>query len=72
MNSVAIVMGGGVRVGLEDNIWYDQDRTKLARNADLLRRVHRLAEAHERPLMSSASLRVLLDLNPGNGRYGRR
>ena len=32
MNAVAIAMGGGVRVGLEDNIWFDEGRTKLARN----------------------------------------
>lgn len=72
MNSVAIIMGGGVRVGLEDNIWYDQERTKLARNADLLRRIHVLAEAHERPLMSSVESRNLLKLEAGNGRYGCR
>jgi len=72
INSVAIVMGGGVRVGLEDNIWYDQERTKLARNADLLRRIHVIAEAHERPLMSSAEFRKLFDLEPGNGKYGCR
>lgn len=47
MNGIATAAGGGVRVGLEDNIWYDSRRTKLARNADLVRRIHRLAEAHE-------------------------
>jgi uncharacterized protein (DUF849 family) len=72
MNSVAIVAGGGVRVGLEDNIWYDQARTRLARNADLLKRIHTLAEAHERALMSSAEFRNLVDLEEGNGRYGVR
>jgi 3-keto-5-aminohexanoate cleavage enzyme len=72
MNSIAIVAGGGVRVGLEDNIWYDQARTRLARNADLLKRIHSLAEAHERPLMSSAEFRSLFDLEEGNGRYGVR
>ncbi len=72
MNSVAIVAGGGVRVGLEDNIWYDQARTSLARNADLLKRIHFLAEAHERPLMSSTQFRNLFDLEGGNGRYGVR
>jgi uncharacterized protein (DUF849 family) len=72
MNSIAIVAGGGVRVGLEDNIWYDQARTRLARNADLLNRIHALAEAHERPLMSSAEFRSLTDLEEGNGRYGFR
>jgi uncharacterized protein (DUF849 family) len=72
MNSVAIVAGGGVRVGLEDNIWYDQARTRLARNADLLKRIHSLAEAHERPLMTSAEFRSLFYLEEGSGRYGVR
>ncbi len=72
MNSVAIAMGGGVRVGLEDQIWYDRGRTRLARNVDLLRRIHALAEANERQVMSPAELRTLLDLEPGNGVYGRR
>jgi uncharacterized protein (DUF849 family) len=71
MNSIAIAAGGGVRVGLEDNIWYDQSRTRLARNADLVRRIHGLAEANERKAMPSAELRKLLNLESGNGRYGR-
>ena len=71
MNSVAIAAGGGVRVGLEDNIWYDTSRTRLARNVDLVRRIHRLAEAHERPVMAPAQLREILNLEPGHGRYGR-
>jgi 3-keto-5-aminohexanoate cleavage enzyme len=71
MNSVAIVSGGGVRVGLEDNIWFDKARTRLATNSDLLRRIHRLAEASERKVMSPAKLRELLNLQPGNGKYGR-
>jgi 3-keto-5-aminohexanoate cleavage enzyme len=71
MNSVAIVSGGGIRVGLEDNIWFDEARTRLATNFDLLRRIHRLAEASERKVMSPGKLRQLLDLQPGNGKYGR-
>lgn len=71
MNSVAIAMGGGVRVGLEDNIWFDQGRTKLARNIDLINRIHVLREANGRELMSSAELRGILHLEAGNnGRYG--
>ena len=35
VTAIAIAAGGGVRVGLEDNIWYDPGRTRLARNADL-------------------------------------
>jgi uncharacterized protein (DUF849 family) len=72
MNSVAIAAGGGVRVGLEDNIYYDLERTKLATNADLLRRIHAIAEANERRLITSRDLRRLLNLEEGYGRYGRR
>ena len=71
INALAIASGGGVRVGLEDNIWYDSARTRLACNIDLLRRIHTMAAAMERPIMSPASLRTHLNLEPGNGRYGR-
>jgi len=71
MNAIAIASGGGVRVGLEDNIWYNPSRTRLARNADLIRRIHRLAEANEKRVMTPHQLRVLLNLEDGNGRYGR-
>jgi 3-keto-5-aminohexanoate cleavage enzyme len=71
MNSLAIASGGGVRVGLEDNIYYDTQRTRLARNSELLRRVHLLAEANNRKVMKPAELRGILNLNPGNGNYGR-
>jgi uncharacterized protein (DUF849 family) len=70
MNSLAIASGGGVRVGLEDNIWFDAKRTRLATNADLLDRIHNLAEANERPVMSSGKLRRLLHLQDGYGKYG--
>ena len=71
MNSLAIAAGGGVRVGLEDNIWYDPGRTRLAKNSDLLRRIHTLAEANQRQIMSPAQVRKLLKLEPGDGSYGR-
>jgi uncharacterized protein (DUF849 family) len=72
MNAVAIAMGGGVRVGLEDQIWYDKGRTRLARNTDLLKRIHALADANERTLMTPSELRQRLNLQAGNGDYGRR
>jgi len=72
MNSIAIASGGGVRVGLEDNIWYDRKRTRLARNADLLRRIHNLAEANERKVMHPKEFRKLLNLERGYGQYGRK
>jgi uncharacterized protein (DUF849 family) len=71
MNSTSIAMGGGVRVGIEDNIWYDTKRTKLATNTALLERIHNLALVNERQVMAPAELRKHLNLKPGNGSYGR-
>ena len=71
MNSLAIAAGGGVRTGLEDNIWFDRNRTRLATNEDLLRRIHDLARANERKIMPPSTARKLLELEPGNGSYGR-
>jgi uncharacterized protein (DUF849 family) len=46
INSMAIAMGYGVRVGLEDNIWWDPSRTRLASNIDLIIRIHQLINIH--------------------------
>lgn len=70
VNSLAISMGFGVRVGLEDNIWYDPSRTRLAANIELLQRVKELGMANEREVMTSAELRSLLGLKKGFGEYG--
>jgi len=71
MNSMAISMGYGIRVGLEDNIWFDSNRTILATNAQLLERVHNIAHANGREIMSPCELRKILKLKKGNGEYGR-
>ena len=70
MNMVSIAFGGGVRVGLEDNIWFDDERTRLASNLDLIRRIHDLAEIRAREVMTSGELRAKLQLAPGFGDYG--
>jgi uncharacterized protein (DUF849 family) len=72
MNSVAIAIGGGVRVGLEDNIWYDSARTTLARNIDLLKRIHVIANANGREIMTPEEFRTKMNLEQGNGIYGRK
>ncbi len=71
MNSVAIAMGGGVRIGIEDNIYYDKKKKKLATNEELVKRIHVLAEANDRALMTSKEFREKMNLQPGNGQYGR-
>tara|TARA_Y100000385_G_scaffold289513_1_gene359220 strand:+ start:248 stop:1114 length:867 start_codon:yes stop_codon:yes gene_type:complete len=72
MNSLGIAVGGGVRVGLEDNIWFDTARTKLATNSDLLKRVHIIANANNRKVMEPREFRLLMNLESGNGNYGRK
>jgi uncharacterized protein (DUF849 family) len=64
-NAMAIAAGGHVRVGLEDNIWLDHDRTKLATNEQLVRRVARIAEQLERPLATPAEVRSRLGIPRG-------
>lgn len=64
-NLMAIASGGHVRVGLEDNIWWDRERTELATNPMLVERVRTLAELAERPLASPRLVRELLGLLPG-------
>jgi uncharacterized protein (DUF849 family) len=71
MNSLSLAFGGGVRVGLEDNIWFDTKRTKLATNSELLERVHVIAEANGRQVMTPKVFRKQMNLKPGNGTYGR-
>ena len=51
-----------VRIGLEDNLWLDAARTRLATNLDLVHRTHCLAEALGRPIMSPVQFRNLLGL----------
>ena len=72
MNSLGIAIGAGVRVGLEDNIWFDTSRTTLANNMDLLDRIHTIAKANDRKIMSPQEFRVKMKLEPGNGKYGRK
>ena len=72
MNSLSIAIGGGVRVGLEDNIWFDSSRTKLATNIDLIKRIHTIAQANGREIMTPQEFRLKMNLEPGNGKYGRK
>jgi len=59
VNAMAIANGLGIRIGLEDNIWFDAARTRLATNNDLIRRAHVLMEIHERELMTGDELGAL-------------
>lgn len=60
MATMGIVMGGHVRVGLEDNIFLR--RRVLATNVDLVEKVKRLAAELEREVATPAEARSLLGL----------
>lgn len=62
VNSMAITMGGHVRVGLEDNIWFDEARTVHATNPRLVERLVRIAHAVERDVASPADARAIIGL----------
>jgi uncharacterized protein (DUF849 family) len=58
--AMAIMMGGHVRVGLEDNIFVR--RGTLATNAQLVEKVVRIAQEFEREIATPAEMRDLLGL----------
>jgi 3-keto-5-aminohexanoate cleavage enzyme len=60
MALAAIAMGGHVRVGLEDNIYYSRGR--LASNEELVARVARIAREAGRPVASPEEARQMLGL----------
>jgi 3-keto-5-aminohexanoate cleavage enzyme len=57
----AMAMGGHVRTGLEDNIWYRKGELAES-NAQLVARVARVAAELGRPLATPDQVRVLLEL----------
>lgn len=63
MAMTAIAMGGHVRVGLEDNLFYSRGR--LARNEELVARVARIAAEAGRPVATPDQARKLLGLTQG-------
>jgi 3-keto-5-aminohexanoate cleavage enzyme len=65
MAMIAIAMGGHVRVGLEDNLYYSKGR--LARNEELVARVARIAEEFGRPVATPEQARSLLGLRAAAG-----
>jgi uncharacterized protein (DUF849 family) len=62
VNALAIASGGHVRVGLEDNLWFDAEREQPATNAALVERLVRLAEAAEREIAPPGGARELIGL----------
>ncbi|MCK5013068.1 MAG: 3-keto-5-aminohexanoate cleavage protein [Candidatus Omnitrophica bacterium] len=60
MNMMSLIAGGGVRVGLEDNIYFDARRKQLASNSDLIKRIVNIAGVIGRAPYSSKEVRKVL------------
>ena len=61
-NVIAIASGGHVRVGIEDNIWFDRGKTDLADNIRLVRRIAGIAREMGREPASPAEARRIIGL----------
>jgi uncharacterized protein (DUF849 family) len=64
VNSMAITMGGHVRVGLEDNLYMDAEKEKPATNLMLVERLVRLAGSVEREVCKPYEARNIIGLPP--------
>jgi 3-keto-5-aminohexanoate cleavage enzyme len=62
INVAAVLMGGHVRVGLEDNIYFDNERKTLATNEELIRRIVRLSSALGRETATPREAREMIGL----------
>ena len=62
VNSMAITMGGHVRVGLEDNLHLDAEKRRPATNLALVERLAKLAHAAERAIATPAEARRIIGL----------
>ena len=60
---MAIHMGGHVRVGLEDNIYYDCAKNILATNEQLIKRLVGFSKKIGRDVATPQEARAILGLN---------
>lgn len=63
MNFAAVLMGGHVRVGLEDNIYFDHKRKTLATNPMLVERAAKFGQDVGREVASPREAREMFGLN---------
>jgi 3-keto-5-aminohexanoate cleavage enzyme len=62
INVAAILMGGHVRVGIEDSIYYDYPKKVMATNEKLVRRIVNIAEELGREIATPEEARSILGL----------
>ena len=68
LTTLAILMGGHVRVGLEDNVYYSRGR-KAVSNAEFVQRTIRIAHELNRPVATPAQARQMLGLRSQPSQY---
>lgn len=68
LTTLATLMGGHVRVGLEDNVYYSRGQ-KAKSNAQLVERTVRIAQELNRPVASPAQARAMLGLRSQPTQY---
>ena len=61
-NGLGVVVADGVRVGLEDNLWLDDQRSTLATNVQLVQRIVAQSTALGRPIARADDVRRRLGL----------
>jgi 3-keto-5-aminohexanoate cleavage enzyme len=64
MNTMGMLYGNGVRVGLEDYLWLDKERNHLASNLGMVQRVTKLAELLGKKIATPQEVRRVLGLDP--------
>jgi len=62
LGTIALAMGGNVRVGFEDNIYYRKGQLAKT-NAELVARIVRIAQELDRPVATPSQAREMLHLN---------
>jgi 3-keto-5-aminohexanoate cleavage enzyme len=68
MNVMGIMLGGHVRVGMEDNLYYAKGR-KLKNNAELVARIARIAKEMNREIATPAQAREMLGISQEPSQY---
>jgi 3-keto-5-aminohexanoate cleavage enzyme len=64
MSMMALIMGGHIRLGIEDNLYYKQ-RVLARTNAQFVERITRIAREYGREIASPDEARAILDISKG-------
>jgi uncharacterized protein (DUF849 family) len=65
VNATALIKGGGVRVGLEDNIYFDYEKKMLATNPQLVERIALISRELRRKIATPDETRRILGIRKG-------